>query len=187
MTFSTSILLKEGSKGAEVKQLQEALQTLNFYFSKIDGVFGANTKVAVINFQKNQGLVADGIVGSKTWSKINQLLNSQTPKDKWRLMNPSEEVNEIKSLINSPMGIAALNQVALEGFVGFDCRQSFYLNEPFGGFQTLMRVQCHNPRGVSVAASYNELRVIFNRFEGNIENFEVQRVGEDYPAKFELP
>lgn len=36
--------------------------------------------------------------------------------DKWRRMTEAEEIKEIKSLINSLMGVAALNQVALEGF-----------------------------------------------------------------------
>lgn len=32
-----------------------------------DGVFGAATEAAVIAWQKNHGLTADGIVGEKTW------------------------------------------------------------------------------------------------------------------------
>ncbi len=35
-----------------------------------DGIFGPNTKKAVIAYQKKHGLVADGIVGAKTWEKI---------------------------------------------------------------------------------------------------------------------
>lgn len=36
--------------------------------------------------------------------------------DKWQRMTEAEEIKEIKSLINSLMSVAALNQVALEGF-----------------------------------------------------------------------
>ncbi|MEG4443234.1 peptidoglycan-binding domain-containing protein [Microcoleus sp. F8-D3] len=35
-----------------------------------DGGFGQKTQQAVINFQKQQQIVADGIVGSKTWNKL---------------------------------------------------------------------------------------------------------------------
>jgi peptidoglycan hydrolase-like protein with peptidoglycan-binding domain len=58
------MLLKNGSKGKEVKQLQEALNI------GADGIFGSGTEKAVIQFQKDNGLVADGIVGSKTWEAI---------------------------------------------------------------------------------------------------------------------
>ena len=58
------MLLKKGSKGKEVKQLQEALEI------GADGIFGSGTESAVKKFQKSNGLVADGIVGSKTWEAI---------------------------------------------------------------------------------------------------------------------
>jgi len=58
------MLLKKGSKGKEVKQLQEALEI------GADGIFGSGTESAVKKFQKSNGLVADGIVGSKTWETI---------------------------------------------------------------------------------------------------------------------
>ena len=58
------MLLKKGSKGKEVKQLQEALEI------GADGIFGSGTEAAVKKFQKDNGLIADGIVGSKTWEAI---------------------------------------------------------------------------------------------------------------------
>jgi peptidoglycan hydrolase-like protein with peptidoglycan-binding domain len=67
----TFLPLKEGASGAEVKQLQERLQKLGFYKGKIDGSFGSGTKAAVIAFQQAKGIVADGIVGSKTWTTVN--------------------------------------------------------------------------------------------------------------------
>ena len=35
-----------------------------------DGIFGNNTKQAVIGYQKSKGLSADGIVGQNTWRKL---------------------------------------------------------------------------------------------------------------------
>lgn len=56
--------LKVGSKGSEVRELQAFLQV------QVDGVFGKRTKAAVIEFQKAHNLIADGIVGAKTWAVI---------------------------------------------------------------------------------------------------------------------
>lgn len=58
------MLLKKGSKGEEVKQLQSALGL------GADGVFGSGTEEAVKEFQKANGLTADGIVGSGTWDVL---------------------------------------------------------------------------------------------------------------------
>lgn len=63
------MLLKVGSVGNKVKELQKLLSLTT------DGVFGIDTLKAVKNFQSKNGLVSDGVVGSKTWDV---LLN--TPK-----------------------------------------------------------------------------------------------------------
>ena len=55
------MLLKQGSRGSEVKKLQESLGL------SADGIFGGGTKLAVMKFQSKNGLDADGIVGKKTW------------------------------------------------------------------------------------------------------------------------
>lgn len=121
---------------------------------------------------------------------ISQSIHSQADRsqDKWRRMNEKESVNQIKSLIDSPMGVAALNQLALEGFIGFDCKRSFYVNQRYGGFQTLMRVKCNKPKGASSAIGYDEIRVVFNRFESNIEDFKIERVSQETGSpKIKLP
>lgn len=58
--------LREGHTGQSVCILQQKLGI------KIDGVFGKATTAAVVKFQRERGLVTDGIVGMQTW----QLLNS---------------------------------------------------------------------------------------------------------------
>jgi putative chitinase len=58
------MLLKNGSKGEEVKQLQTLLG-LN-----IDGLFGSGTESKVKEWQSKNGLTADGIVGDGTWGKM---------------------------------------------------------------------------------------------------------------------
>lgn len=56
--------IKLGSKGSEVKILQEKLHLTS------DGIFGKLTQAAVIKFQNENGLAPDGIVGTKTWAKL---------------------------------------------------------------------------------------------------------------------
>jgi len=59
-------VLRSGSQGEEVWQLQERLQALGYYTSAVDGQFGPGTRTAVIAFQRQHGLDADGIVGEGT-------------------------------------------------------------------------------------------------------------------------
>ena len=56
--------VKQGSKGKNVAHLQRKLGIND------DGIFGPQTKAAVVAFQNAKGLVADGIVGPKTWNAI---------------------------------------------------------------------------------------------------------------------
>lgn len=62
--------LRKGSKGLYVTELQEMLKKRG-YTLKTDGIFGTKTEEAVEAFQADNGLVVDGVVGSKTWGKLN--------------------------------------------------------------------------------------------------------------------
>ena len=68
--FSSYPTLKKGARGNITKLVQEKLVSLGYNTNGIDGIFGAGTEKAIISFQKNNGLVADGIVGKNTWGKI---------------------------------------------------------------------------------------------------------------------
>ena len=70
--------LKRGSKGAEVKELQERLNQLGAALA-VDGVFGKMTEAAVRKFQKDHGLKADGVCGVRTWTEIEKTPSSVTP------------------------------------------------------------------------------------------------------------
>ena len=58
--------LSTGSSGDMVRQMQQRLKDLGFLNGSVDGQFGSGTKKAVVAFQKQHGLDADGIAGSKT-------------------------------------------------------------------------------------------------------------------------
>ena len=63
-------LVENGSRGDAVKTLQSILNSKGFNCGAVDGVFGKNTKKAVIAFQKANGLTIDGRVGSQTWGAL---------------------------------------------------------------------------------------------------------------------
>ena len=65
--------LRLGDRNDYVLHWQKYLQMCLLYTGKIDGIFGPLTEKAVKDWQKAQGLVADGIIGAKTWAKLNSL------------------------------------------------------------------------------------------------------------------
>ena len=75
----------KGCRGDDVKILQRALHLF------VDGIFGALTEEAVKDFQKENGIVADGIVGQQTWSK----LLGKDSYDKNQLEKSKRFINEI--------------------------------------------------------------------------------------------
>lgn len=78
-------MLKKGDKNLQVKDLQNKLVILG-YNVEVDGIFGNNTFEKVVEFQKNNHLIADGIVGEKTSKlldiKITSIRNCYSFSDK---------------------------------------------------------------------------------------------------------
>ncbi len=65
-----SSLLKKGDKGDQVRVLQQKLIALGYLTGSADGIFGDNTKKAVMAFQSAKGLTADGQAGSATLAAL---------------------------------------------------------------------------------------------------------------------
>ena len=63
------ITVRNGDTGDAVKAVQSQLVSKG-YSLVIDGIFGSGTETAVKNFQTSRGLVADGVVGPKTWNAL---------------------------------------------------------------------------------------------------------------------
>lgn len=63
---SVETLSRIGSRGEEVKQIQTKLKNWGYYNGSADGIFGEQTRQAVISFQKKNGLTADGVAGPQT-------------------------------------------------------------------------------------------------------------------------
>lgn len=65
-------VLRPGSSGEAVRQLQQALKGLGYDPGAVDGNFGSRTEAAVKAFQSAKGIAADGIVGEITWLNIDE-------------------------------------------------------------------------------------------------------------------
>lgn len=75
-------VIRQGSTGGEVKEVQRRLKLWGYYKGSVDGVFGAGTRSAVIAFQKKNGLPADGVVGKATYKALGMTKSYQILADK---------------------------------------------------------------------------------------------------------
>ncbi len=76
---NADVILKKGDNNSSVKQLQASLNSLLGLSLDVDGIFGAQTEIAVKQFQSTYGLTADGIVGATTIEKINHFIKNGLP------------------------------------------------------------------------------------------------------------
>ena len=121
-------ILRRGSKGIEVRKLQENLINLGYSVGPdgADGDFGRNTYNAVVQFQKDNNLNPDGEVGPLTFSAIDQALKggSKTPAS-----DAAKDFFAIGDVVNS--------------------RASVYYSKPDGGSQTY----CHSGKALVIGLS----------------------------------
>lgn len=113
----------------DVRSLQEALNKAGASLV-CDGYFGRGTEVAVINFQHEHNLSADGIVGPRTWAVLNgekarDVLDRETA---YSLADPSmiaqkKEAHRYSSAIHSAATIA---QVHVSIICGIGSRESHW-------------------------------------------------------------
>jgi peptidoglycan hydrolase-like protein with peptidoglycan-binding domain len=86
------ILLRKGSRGAQVKKLQEGLSI------GADGIFGAGTAQSVKDFQSKNGLAVDGIAGPATLEKMSTFAEITPDTVKKAAVKPEEEHFEAEPL-----------------------------------------------------------------------------------------
>lgn len=63
-------VLRQGSSGGEVKEVQRRLKNWGYYSGGVDGIFGSRTAEAVRHFQRKNGLKVDGVVGKATYQAL---------------------------------------------------------------------------------------------------------------------
>lgn len=69
-TVAEAQVIRQGSTGNHVREMQTRLKAWGYYTGNVDGIFGPLTEQAVRYFQRVNGLVVDGIVGRQTANAI---------------------------------------------------------------------------------------------------------------------
>lgn len=98
-------LSKYGSKGNEVIQIQTKLKEKGYYTGKVDGIFGTKTKDALTKYQKDVGLVADGIAGPKTLAKLGITANTSSASQTKNIQSKLKEKGYYTGNVDGILGI----------------------------------------------------------------------------------
>lgn len=98
-------LLQMGSRGPQVATLQRALNEKMFPSPNLstDGVFGMNTKNAVMQFQQRNGLQADGVVGPRTQAALANARPAAPTGQSMRMGSRGDGVKEVQQLLNQKL------------------------------------------------------------------------------------
>ncbi|MDV2684420.1 peptidoglycan-binding protein [Alkalihalophilus lindianensis] len=175
---TNSSLLREGSKGNSVTQLQDNLRSLGFFSGNSTGNFASVTAQAVRTFQVAHNLTADGVAGPKTLSKIDEVLKNpslSTPPTQNTGNNNSNASGSTGAFVTNIMANASkyIGTPYLWGGTtarGFDCS---------GFIQTVFREQ-----GVSVprtaAQQWNAGRSVSQPSVGDLVFFETYTSGPSH-------
>lgn len=113
--------LKYGDSGSRVTELQTALTKLGYNTNGIDGRFGAGTQRAVVSFQKDNGLYADGLAGSKTLALIEQKV-AALGSSGGSSGNASSDSSSGSSSSSSSSSSGSLTRTLRKGYTGDDVR-----------------------------------------------------------------
>ena len=107
-------LSKYGSRGTEVKTIQEKLKRWGYYSGSVDGIYGSQTVSAVKKFQKKNGLTVDGIAGTQTLKAMGITSSSSSSSSS----NNSSNVNLLARVVyGEARGEPYTGQVAVAAVV----------------------------------------------------------------------
>ncbi|MBZ4647613.1 MAG: Zinc D-Ala-D-Ala carboxypeptidase precursor [Clostridia bacterium] len=74
---NNAVIMKVGSSGKAVTDLQLKLKQLGYFNVDVTGYYGSITKASVIRFQRDNGLIVDGIAGPQTTSALNRKVSNK--------------------------------------------------------------------------------------------------------------
>ena len=135
MTFITTLMIvnvpvvealsKYGSRGQEVKTIQDKLKRWGYYTGNVDGIYGSLTVAAVKRFQQKNGLKVDGIAGTKTLTALGITTNTSSGSS----TNNSSNVNLLaRAIYGEARGESYTGQVAVGAVIMNRVRSSKFPN-----------------------------------------------------------
>ena len=118
---SPDMPVKRGMVGDEVTKLQNKLKDYGYYKESVDGRYGAGTLSAVVQFQMDAGLEADGVVGLGTWEALKNFRGASSIS---RGRADSRKTQILLSMARQQMGVPYVWAGRSPG--GFDCSGFIY-------------------------------------------------------------
>lgn len=113
---------------SQVKTVQTKLKKWGYYTGVVDGIYGTKTKTAVRNFQKKNGLTADGIVGTKTAAALGMSLSKSSSSTQ----NSGDLYNLAKCIYAEARGEPYAGQVAVGAVILNRVKSSKFPNTIYG-------------------------------------------------------
>ena len=111
-------LSKYGSRGEEVRKIQEKLKRWGYYNGSVDGIYGSQTVSAVKKFQQKNGLTVDGIAGKNTLNAMGIMSSSSSSGSSESSSNNSANVDLLARLVyGEARGESYTGQVAVAAVV----------------------------------------------------------------------
>lgn len=111
-------LSKYGSRGEEVRKIQEKLKRWGYYNGSVDGIYGSQTVSAVKKFQQKNGLTVDGIAGKNTLNAMGIISSSSSSGSSGSSSNNSANVDLLARLVyGEARGESYTGQVAVAAVV----------------------------------------------------------------------
>ncbi len=128
--YSTSYALsKYGSRGQEVRTIQDKLKRWGYYKGNVDGIYGSQTLEAVKYFQRKNGLKVDGIAGKDTLRAMGIMNSSSSGSSSGSGSTNSNDVNLLARLIyGEARGEPYTGQVAVGAVVMNRVKNSSFPN-----------------------------------------------------------
>ena len=118
-------LSKYGSRGTEVRTIQDKLKRWGYYTGNVDGIYGSLTVSAVKRFQQKNGLAVDGIAGTNTLKAMGITTSSSSSSS----TNNSSNVNLLaRAIYGEARGEPYVGQVAVGAVIMNRVRSSKYPN-----------------------------------------------------------
>lgn len=113
------MLLKKNDSGISVTYLQYGLHIMCCSAGGFDGVFGTGTENAVIKYQRNVGITADGVVGDATWNNLcGEISAIQRALSSKGYFNSSIDGVAGAETYNAVIAFQKANNLAADGQVG---------------------------------------------------------------------
>lgn len=97
-TSSSSTAMQKGDEGSNVTELQKMLIKLGYLDTDATGYFGSATKSAVMAFQKDNGLEADGVAGKKTVAALESKAGSSGSSSSSGVLREGDENDDVKEM-----------------------------------------------------------------------------------------